>query len=972
MVSFQSDIAFRDQVRAAGKLVTLSEKLGPATVQKLRVLLRAAPDADAALGYLVRLDEANPAALQRIVRSPAALQFLVTVFAYSRFLSEEVLQHPEWIESLPQAGDLHRVITAEEYGKRLEARLAPLPLEDSPSAQLSAFRREQMLRILIRDILAYGTLADITAEISNLADAIVETTRARIRAGLVARFGEPRCGDGGSSALTVLALGKLGGQELNYSSDIDLMFLYTGNGETDGTESISNKEFFKKLCVRLTDWLSAYTPHGACYRVDLRLRPEGTLGEIALSIDGAREYYRSRARDWELQMLIKARVCAGDRQLGREMLEFIQPLTYSTTLDFSKVEAVSEARMRIHEKLAKRRGKKDEFDIKLAPGGIRDIEFLVQCLQRLHGGREPWVRHSGTLMALFRLWDKKLLSEREYGRLASAYRLFRNVEHRLQFLDDRQTHTLPEDTDELELLARRLPAVQLGADNTAELVHAAIERHLSAVKEIYERVVHLQLPLHYAPLSAPATPQLIPEDKATPAPDDAVSINLARAIEQRAPGLAATLAQPMSLLGRKAFESFLEQALERNPEWLEWLNDDRILAGYAIDLFEHSPYLGELLDRKPELIEELRQMRERPGSRVKYGEMPPLLAGPGDVRRFFTREMLRIQAESICLRTPIFDTLHRTSDLTDCIISTVYALAVDYVASNRGPAKADYQQSDQLMVIALGRLGMQEFDLGSDADLVFVLPEADADEMVFWTRVAERIVAVLTGYTADGTLFAVDTRLRPNGGDGPLVRTDASFKEYFSKAAEAWEGIAYMKARAVGGNLAAGTEFLSELQALDWRRYGQSGRSKSQLRQMRIRLEKEQGPENPLKAGRGGYYDIDFALMYLRLKSAGIFFPVLNTPARIDVIEKMGHLERADAEFLRDAATFYRAVDHAMRLSTGHSQGNLPAAQMQLDVISDLVGRWTDDHLHDQPLADELAQIEKRTREYFDRLFGAS
>src|SRR5271166_1147753 len=191
------------------------------------------------------------------------------------------------------------------------------------------------------------------------------------------------------------------------------------------------------------------------------------------------------------------------------------------------------------------------------------------------------------------------------------------------------------------------------------------------------------------------------------------------------------------------------------------------------------------------------------------------------------------------------------------------------------------------------------------------------------------MIDLLNAYTGAGNMFAVDTRLRPNGNAGALVQLESSYKDYFEKNAEAWEGIAYLKSRAVGGNLDRATNFLNELQKVDWRRYGQSGRSKKDLRQMRMRLEKEQGAGHPLKAGLGGFYDIDFSLLYLRLKSAGIFFKVLNTPARIDIIEQMGHLERADAEFLRDAATFYRAVDHGLRVYSGHTEGSLPNAETQ-------------------------------------------
>jgi glutamate-ammonia-ligase adenylyltransferase len=341
-----------------------------------------------------------------------------------------------------------------------------------------------------------------------------------------------------------------------------------------------------------------------------------------------------------------------------------------------------------------------------------------------------------------------------------------------------------------------------------------------------------------------------------------------------------------------------------------------------------------------------------------------------ELRRYYRREMFRIQVESICLSLPIFTTLRRTSELADAAIAAACKMAVQQVLDSRPPSRAGYVPEGQMMVIAIGRLGMREFDLGSDADLVFVLRNEDVSEQIFWTRVAERLIDIITVYTGEGVMFTVDTRLRPNGREGALVQSEQAYKDYFARSAEAWEGITYMKSLAVAGDIEHGTRFLNELQDVDWRRYGQSGRSQKKLQQMRARLEKEQGSDNPLKAGHGGYYDIDFALMYLRLRGAGIFFKVLNTPERIDVIEKMGHLDHADAVFLNDAATFYRAVDHALRISTGHTEGSLPNSTAQLEILTDLVTRWTPDHLHDQPLEIELAQIQERTRDFFNRLFG--
>ena len=935
----------------------LEAPLSPEITQRIEALLAASPDRPRAAQYLSSLSERNPVAFHALAHSTPDLQRLIAVFGYSHFLSEECLQHPEWIQDLD---GLNQVCTADEYAARLTRLLDAQSKAAGDALGLALFRRQQILRVLVRDVLGLAALPETTIELSNLADAILEVSYRRLSRTLMARHGTPRyCDEAGVTrdcGFAVIALGKLGGMELNYSSDIDLMFLYAANGETNGGEPISNKEFFKKVANQYTELLSTHTAEGKCYRVDLRLRPDGALGEACISLDGARTYYQNRARDWELQMLIKARVAAGDRETGARLLEFVEPKIYASTLDFSAVEAVSATRVRIGEKLAARRGVK-ELDVKLAPGGIRDIEFLVQCLQRLHGGRVPWVRHGGTLVALSRLSDKGLLSLAEHGRLASAYQFLRHLEHRLQFEDDRQTHALPNDPIELDYLALKMPESQLGVAPTAATLMQDLNGHCEAVREIYERVIHAQRPSYYEDSTEV-------DSDWTPTPAilsyHPVSSNLVRFLDQRAPGLASALPHGGLRRGSSAFENFLEK-ISAAPDLLAHLDRDATLAANIVDIFEHSPYLAAQLVRTPELMTELTPENRQPVGRLSDGAA---------LRRFFHREMFALQAASLCQRVPVFETLERTSDLADAAILAAYRMAIDQIAAAHLPASSAYQPHDQMMVIALGRLGMKEFDLSSDADLIFVLPNEDQPEQLFWTRVAERVVELITAYTGEGVLFVVDTRLRPNGSAGQLLQSEGACLEYFSKRAEAWEGIAYMKSRAVAGDAERSTAFLGRLQEADWRRAGQSGRSKMDLRQMRHRLEKEQGHVNPLKAGYGGYYDIDFLLMYLRLKGAGIFFKVLNTPARIDVVEKMGHLERADADFLREAAVFYRALDHGLRMYSGHAEGSLPSSEGQLEALTELLDRWRPRSSMSEPLPAELRRIRNRTREVFDRLFS--
>ncbi|MEO8051823.1 MAG: glutamine-synthetase adenylyltransferase [Acidobacteriota bacterium] len=931
-------LTYHDRARASREMGELSRELPPSTATRLDLLLSTSAAPEQGLQYFARLHERQPSWFQRLTRSTTGLRYLIAIFTYSHFLSEEILRHPEWVNQLLESGSLQRLLTAEQMRDMLEEMLPeglPAPLE------FARFRRRQLLRILIRDVLGLGTLPEITGELSALADTIVETAYARIRQQLVAEHGIPLTRNGQESHFAVIALGKMGGNELNYSSDIDLMFLYYANGETSGGErgSIPNREFFVRAANQLTSLLSTYTSEGMCYRVDLRLRPDGSQGEVCISLEAARQYYANRARDWELQMMIKARVAAGDRATGHGLLDFVEPRTYSTTLDFSAIEELSATRERLNEKLSGRSGRQrlqgsDAVEVKLERGGIRDIEFLVQCLQRLYGGADTWVRHGGTMLALARLQDKGFLSGAEYGRLASSYQFLRQLEHRLQVIDDRQTHTLPSETQALELLARRMP----GGLDAAWLLQQT-NLHFDQVREIYDRVVH----------ASNASGQ------ASGSTRGQRGGNIIRSLEQRAPRLAAKLAGTSLKRGFKSFEHFLER-ISADSASLNRLNGDAELSAHTLDLFEHSPHFAEELIRTPELLDEV----ARAGGASALGVPPDAV---GDLRRWYRREMVRIQVASVCLSEPIFETLLRTSDLADTVIAKVYDIAVAETLASHPPPISSHGQSNQMWVIALGRLGMREFDLGSDADLVFVLADSDTQDLEFWTRAAERVVDLTTAYTGGGVMFAVDTRLRPNGADGPLVLTESSFKEYFARNAEAWEGMAYMKSRAVAGDAKRAERFLKELQELDWQRYGQSGRSRTDLRRMRLKLESEQGAAHPLKAGRGGYYDIDFILMYLRLKNAGVYFKMLNTPERIAVLENMGHLDRASANFLNEAATFYRALDHAIRVLTGHAEAKLPS-QSQVEALDALMRRWTP-----IPLS-ELDGIRSQTRSAFEKLFG--
>ena len=847
-----------------------------------------------------------------------------------------------------------------------------------------------VLRIALRDLLGLATLAEVTLELSNLADAILQGAQEQVQQQLLQRFGRPLApAESGpiECEFAVLALGKLGALELNYSSDIDLMFLYTHDGETAGPIPVSNRDFATQLAHRLTSVLSHRTVEGSCYRIDLRLRPEGSMGELVLPLKSMMQYYHRRARDWELQMLIKARPAAGSSALGHSFLKMVEDLIYQTTTDFSTVERMAQTRDRIRQDLGLRA--KGGLNVKLARGGIRDIEFLVQCMQRLYGGRDPWVRSGGTLYALHRLRDKGYLSMPDYSKLNAAYHYLRALEHRLQLEHDRQTHTIPNKEEAQMLLHRRMHG-EASSRGFGPGLLGRVKSHLTNVTEIYDRVIGAQKPSSTLPISEAA--ELLETEEHIEKHTAHSWRSQLRHIEKHLPDLAPIISSLPMRWGSHHFEHFIDKVISMPSLLAEFEEQPRLMSCVG-DLIEHSPFLAEHLIRHPSDVRYLKAIvnaasgsahGDRTRSANGFGpekesndfQLHPDLEGLAEshapmsercesLRRHYRVQMLQILGESVYNRCPIFSTLERTSDLADQVIRAAYEVSLQEASRSTGRSRPDHH----LHVIAMGRLGMREFDLGSDADLVFALPDDAVPEKPFWTSVVERLINVISSYTREGIMFTVDTRLRPMGRDGELVQTESSFKRYFAERAEAWEGIAYMKARAVAGDLHRGTRFLSELQEVDWHRYGMSSNLGPMLVTMRQKLEEEQGQTHPFKAGAGGYYDIDFILMYLRLRDAGLFFRSLNTPERIEVLQTTHSLTKSQAETLARLAVFFRSLDHGIRVSAGPTN-RMPTSRSQLEMAQELLGRWSGVRPYERPLADLVAQVHTETRQLFSQIFA--
>jgi glutamate-ammonia-ligase adenylyltransferase len=841
------------------------------------VRLDLSSDPAAAAAGMERYWAAAPEAARAALRhDPGLARALASLMAGSEFLGEALVQNPEWLGWLDQERRRTGARAAEEWSAQLGAFTANLAAEQRTRG-LIRFKRREYLRIALRDLEGRAGLAETTRELSDLADAELQQAYAWAWNDLAGEFGTPQ-GRTGAAEMVVIGLGKLGGGELNYSSDIDLMFAYSEDGTTrGGARSLSNHEFFTRLAQAVVRTVSAITGEGPAYRVDLRLRPGGREGEMAQPWAHMADYYQRRAREWELQMLLRARGCAGSRRLATRLLETVAERIYPPHPEAAVLAAgVRSAREAIREQLQRHRAtgrRRGEVDVKLDAGGIREIEFLTQYLQRLYGGAEAWVRSGHTQQALQRLHDKGRIAGSEFQQLSSAYTLLRHVEHRLQLRVGQQTHSLPGAAAQRQALARSLRAVVPGWEAEGEAAMAAIKARMAEAHGIYQRYLG--------------------EKRESDA-----------AGEEEA-GHPAWLSGELSAHGRRQ-ATRLRRSLASWPEAGDALRAlPPAAAMRVVSALERSDWMAEALIRRPMLAQALAQ--EPP---------PPMPRDMTELRIWQQGQLLRLLAGEWEQRRPVAEGLRAYTDLAEAILAQGLEIA------REGRAEAP-----RLAVLGLGRLGLGELDLLSDVDVVFVARESEREAA---TRLAAGWIQVLTAYTQAGTLYAVDTRLRPGGGEGELVQTPASLERYFRDHAGWWEGVSYLKARLVAGDREVGEQAIEALQAGLRQRFGgrQGG---GELQNLRNRMEREGKPGKwGLKTVAGGYYDVDFAISQRLLEAGAPGFGAIGLAGWAQAAGQ-GLVSSSAAATLAQQVSLLRAADHALRVGTGKAGSSVPAAGVAVD-----------------------------------------
>jgi [glutamine synthetase] adenylyltransferase / [glutamine synthetase]-adenylyl-L-tyrosine phosphorylase len=762
---------------------------------------------------------------------------------------------------------------------------------DNNFEALRFWKGREMTRVAVRELAAVAPLEETTGELSQIAEICLRRVFEFWDAELRQRYGSPK------ADFAILALGKLGGGELNHSSDVDLLFLYSDEGQL--TPHISYHQFFNRLGNKILETFSKPHPVGSLFRADLRLRPEGSAGPLARSLESMENYYAGFGETWERIALIKARGIAGSRELAYDFLRVHQPFIYPRSVTPDLLEEIANIKHRIERDVVG--PEKLERDVKLGRGGIRDIEFVVQTLQVIHGARNPFLQEPSMLKALRALRELDLLSPDEVLALDNAYRFLRRVEHRLQIEAEQQTHTVPDKRDSLNRLAHSLRFSSAG-DFTASL-----RNRMGAVRPIFQRIIS-ESPRQPARITVEFFKDAKRAEKAlTELERGAKSFHVGtrtRQIFQRlrpvlldwiakAADPDATLNQFLRFVESYGLRSLLFELLVTNPKLLELL----------VKTFDASRFAGDLLIRRPQLLEDITrdptfdEPRSVQENLCRLDSLGAAANNLDPIRAYRQRQFLRIiLRDAVGLVQPA-GTFVELSDVAEaCLVFVARLLA-----------------NEQLTIIALGKFGGREISYGADLDVLFVGEDV---------RAAQNLMTAMAQPTAEGNIWALDARLRPEGEKGPVVCSLETFESYYAGRAQLWELQALTRARAISGPLQ--NEFMA-IAKTAWRRAGQDLGLFTKIHDMVERIRRERGSGSDfldLKTGVGAIIEAEFLVQALQMR-ANIWEQ--NWERAVDELHQSGHLNKSVVTKLKKSYGFLRRCELVLRRYDNRSVSTLPS-----------------------------------------------
>ena len=859
------------------------------------------------------------------------------------------------LDSQPQlAEEIHAHLDEAFARAAMQAFIDSPPCTDEATlhTRLRQLRSRVWVRTTARDLSGLASLQEVMLSFSDLAEVSLAAALDFHHTALAARYGEPLDALQNPQQMVVVGMGKLGGRELNVSSDIDLILLYPEEGRTGGAQPLSNHEFFVRLARKLNAALSENTADGYVFRVDLRLRPWGESGPLAMSYTMLEDYLVAQGRAWERYAWIKARPLTGDRH--DELMAIVRPFVYRKYLDFGAFAAIRDLHVQIRREVARR---EFEHNVKLGPGGIREIEFTAQVFQLMRGGQQAALQQPATLGVLAVLEQDGLLTPDAARELVAAYHFLRALEHRLQYLDDAQTQMLPDDAASQTMLATAMNMPDYSALLAALTAHRhKVTRHFEQIFTAPQTDQHSH-PLHAlccGVIEASAGEALLQQyGYAEPARVQAqldalhrVSATLPESTQLR---LQALLPPALEIIGslpqpEVSFERFatLIQTIAKRATYLALLAEYPSALHQLARLLAASPWAAQMLVRQPQLLDELidpRQLMRDPDWPALTAELGKQLdAQSGDtesqmdsLRRFKQVQTLRLLAQDVAGRL----TLERLSDHLSMLADTLLAETLKRCWAG---LKTRHREQPQFAVIGYGKLGGKELGYASDLDLVFLYDDDDERAAEIYARLAQRINTWLGTLTATGVLYEVDMRLRPDGASGLLVSSLAAFREYQTHNAWTWEHQALTRARFVCGDATIGAAFESLRRELLC-----APRDLDKLRDEVIAMREKMraGHPNPsdlfdLKHDRGGIVDVEFSVQYLVLAYAHAHPELADNVGNIALLKRAAELQVIADTIALPAADAYRELrreQHRIKLAgaelarvTAESLGQHPAA----------------------------------------------
>ena len=891
---------------------------------------------------------------------------LVGVFACSEFVASALQRAPGLLPSMVADGDFEGPARPGDVAARALALVGDGTDEQGFMASLRRLRHRELVRIAWRDLARGASLPETLAALSELADAAIGAAHAFATSALAPRFGRPRSAAGEPLDLLVLGMGKLGGGELNFSSDVDLVFLYPAAGATDGRRSIACEEYFTRFGQLLIRLLDAPTVDGFAFRVDMRLRPFGESGPLVASFGAFEDYLQQHGRDWERYAYVKARAVAGQGSYGELYEEVVRPFVYRRYLDFGVFESLRAMKEMIAREVARR---ELQDNVKLGPGGIREIEFVVQSLQLLRGGSERNLQTPSLLAVLPRLEGSKLLRHEAVAELGACYHFLRRVENRLQMADDAQTHSLPSDG-----LGRARIAAGMGYaawDGLAEALEEVRGRVTGRFREVIfgpSRAAetgagHLDALWALEPDRARVLDDLAalglrePEAVADPLLELRGSAYLARLDEHGRKRLATLLPRLLRSVaahaGRQGRDGEAElfqrlrsiiESIGGRTAYLALLNENPHALERLVESCGHGDFLARQVAAFPILLDELLDERlfDMPPDRSQFArELDARLQHSGDdlerqvdaLRHFRRAASFRIALLDLAGRLPLMVVSDRLTDVAELILERAMRMAWEQLVATHGEPRCvvgGVERSVGVAAVGYGKLGGWELGYASDLDLVFLHDSGGerqqtagpkvVDNAVFFTRFGQRLIHLLTVHTAAGRLYEVDMRLRPSGKGGLTVTQVHAFAEYQEKEAWTWEHQALLHSRSVAGSASIRDEF-EQIRMRVLARHVRRDTLRDDVRSMRERMRAELGrahqEEFDLKQDPGGIADIEFLAQYWVLRWAAEYPPLAAYPDTIRQLESVGSAALVNhrvIDALVDAYRSFRQVSHRLSL----------------------------------------------------------